>query len=90
MTMLTKPVLVLVLTAGLAACASQPSGPPASTTSQPMTLPPATTAASSPASSMPGMSAEQHQRMMRQGQPMQGMDHSRMSAEEHRRMMQPR
>jgi hypothetical protein len=69
MTILTKPALILVLTAGLAACASQPSGPPASTTSQSMALPPATTAAAPPAAAMTGMdhsrmSPEEHRRMM--------------------------
>lgn len=90
--MTIRPVaaLTVALTAGLTACASQPSGPPASTTSQSMALPPAGTSGAASVSPMQGMSAEEHQRMMQQGRPVQGMDHSRMSAEEHQRMMQRR
>ena len=69
MTILTKSALVVALTASLTACASQPFGPPVSTTSQSMALPPATTAATPPAAAMPGMdhsrmSPEEHRRMM--------------------------
>ncbi len=64
MTIRPIAVLTVALTTGLAACASPPSGPPASTTSQSMALPPADTSAGVPASPMQGMSAEEHQRMM--------------------------
>lgn len=64
MTIRPIAILTVALTTGLAACASQPSGPPASTTSQSMALPPAGTSATAPASHMQGMSAEEHQRMM--------------------------
>jgi type IV pilus biogenesis protein CpaD/CtpE len=64
MTIRPIAVLTVALTVGLTACASQPSGPPASTTSQSMALPPAGTSAAAPASPMQGMSAEEHQRMM--------------------------
>lgn len=66
---MTVPAIVVLLAAtGLAACAPQPANPPA---------------ASAPPSSMSGMSAADHQRMMQQGQGMPGM-----SAADHQRMMQ--
>ena len=72
MTFRWTAALVLVAATGLAACAPEPATSPAQSRA--------------PASTMPGMSAAEHQRMMQQGQgghSMQGM-----TAEEHQRMMQ--
>ena len=76
MTFRCAAALVVVATTGLAACAPQPASPPAA----------AAAPASAPASTMPGMSAAEHQRMMQQGQAGQTMPG--MTAAEHQRMMQ--
>ena len=68
--------LVVIAATGLAACAPQPARPPGV----------AAAPASTPASTMPGMSAAEHQRMMQQGQAGQTMPG--MTAEEHQRMLQ--
>lgn len=75
MTFRRAAALLVVAATGLAACAPQPVSPPA-----------AAAPASAPASTMPGMSAAEHQRMMQQGQAGQTMPG--MTAAEHQRMMQ--
>lgn len=77
MTLRYPAALVLVTAIGLAACAPQPANPPAAGTASPP---------SAPASTMPGMSAAEHQRMLQQGQVGQAMPG--MTAEEHQRMLQ--
>lgn len=78
--------LTLILATGIAACAPQPSG--TSATTRQATPRVAGTSPAAQASSMPGMSAAEHQRMLQGDQPAQGMQG--MSAEEHQRMMQSR
>ena len=76
MTFRCAAALAVVATTGLAACAPQPASPPAA----------AVAPASTPVSTMPGMSAAEHQRMMQQGQTGQTMPG--ITAEEHQRMLQ--
>ena len=77
MTFRFAATLVIVAATGLAACAPQPASPTAAA----IVSPPG-----APATTMPGMSAAEHQRMMQQGQTGQTMPG--MTAEEHQRMMQ--